>query len=31
MNTESREAFEYTGRDSEGRPTFDYSEVCDEY
>jgi len=23
--------FEYTGRDSEGRPTFDYPEVCDEY
>ena len=23
--------FEYTGRDSEGRPTFDYREVCDEY
>ena len=23
--------FEYTGRDSEGRPTFEYSEVYDEY
>ena len=23
--------FEYTGRDSDGWPTFDYLEVCDEY